>query len=236
MPRVRITALRPTAFLVAFLSFLAPGSVQESQGRAGDPKAVEFKSTDGVPLKGFLFGAGPVGVILTHMLPADQTSWTPLAQGLAEKGYRVLTFDCRGFGESAGERVVSEIDRDLEGAYRFLRPDVERIFLVGAGTGATASWLVASRLPVTGVVSLSGPVAFQGLDAEQAVKEIRSPLLCLASEGDVNAVMAARWIEHLQTSNRKLLIFPGAEHGTRLLRAAPGKQVEEVILRFLKDH
>jgi len=201
--------------------------------------AVVFKSTDGVPLQGKLFGTGSTGVILAHMFPADQTSWVPLALALAQKGYRVLTFDFRGYGESGGKKVVAEIDRDLEGAYRFLEPRVTRIFLIGASMGATASMIVASRLPVAGVVCLSGPVAFRGLDAEQAAGKGKAPVLFIASEGDVNAVMAARWMKHVgreDQSPRRILIFPGSDHGTRMLRGTQGKKVEAVIFQFLEDH
>jgi pimeloyl-ACP methyl ester carboxylesterase len=222
-----------TLALTACLALLMPG---KGVCRPGDPTPVEFKSTDGVRLTGYLFGTGPTGVILTHMYPADQKSWFPLARKLAGKGYRVLTFNCRGYGESEGEKTVAEIDRDLEGAYRFLNPGVKQIFLVGASMGGTASIIMASRHPVAGIVSLSGPVAFKGLNAEKAVKKVKAPILFITSEGDVNAVMAARWMEHEGTSPARLLIFPGAEHGTWMLKPPRGIKVEEVIFQFLKDH
>ena len=51
--------------------------------RAEEPRPVDFKATDGVPLHGYLFGEGTSGVILAHMYPADQKSWFPLARKLA---------------------------------------------------------------------------------------------------------------------------------------------------------
>ncbi len=80
--------------------------------RAAEPQPVAFEATDGTPLRGHLFGKGPTGVILAHMYPADQKSWFPLARKLAEEGYLAMTFDFRGYGESGGEKVISEIDRD----------------------------------------------------------------------------------------------------------------------------
>jgi len=235
---VRRSAARAASWLLllplaASLLLLWPG---QAACRPGDPTPVSFKATDGVPLQGHLFGAGPAAVILAHMFPADQTSWFPVARTLAEKGYRALTFDFRGYGGSGGEKTPAEIDRDVEGAYRLLDPDAKRIFLVGASMGGTASLIVASRLPVQGIVNLSAPVAFQGLTAEQAIRQVKAPVLFITSEGDVNAVMAARWMEHTGEFPGRILIFPGAEHGTRLLRPPAGGKVEEVILQFLADH
>src|SRR4029450_11144518 len=64
-----------------------------------------FETSDGVQLSGRLFGpeSASAGVVLAHMLPADQTSWYPFAERLASQGYRVLTFDFRGL-RPGGER------------------------------------------------------------------------------------------------------------------------------------
>ena len=102
--------------------------------------------------------------------------------------------------------------------------------------GGTASILVASREPVAGVVSLSGPVAFRGLDAGKAIREVKAPILLISAEGDVNAVKAARWMEHNATSPCKLLVVPGPEHGTRMFRGRAVGEVEGAILQFLKSH
>src|SRR5712664_280032 len=37
---------------------------------------VSFSTSDGVLLRGHLYGHGSVGVILAHMFPADQSDWT----------------------------------------------------------------------------------------------------------------------------------------------------------------
>jgi len=218
---------------LAFILSLLVGSNDISM--AGEPRPVRFLSTDGISLKGYLFGKGCNGVILAHMYPADQKSWFPFAKTLAEKNYRVLTFDFRGYGESDGEKTISQIDRDLSGACRFLKPRVKKIFLIGASMGGTASFRVASKESVSGMVSLSGPVAFRGLDARSAIKGMDTPVLLIAAEGDSPAVRAAHWLEKATTSPKKLLIVPGSEHGTRLFPGPHGKAVEEAILRFLES-
>jgi pimeloyl-ACP methyl ester carboxylesterase len=200
-----------------------------------EPQPVAFEATDGTPLSGLLFGKGPTGVILAHMYPADQKSWFPLARKLAGEGYLALTFDFRGYGESGGEKVISEIDRDLEGAYRFLGPRVKKVFLVGASMGGTAAIRVAAENPTAGVVSLSAPMAFKGLDATEAVPKLAVPCLFVAGEQDGYAARAAREFNKAAKSpERLLLIVPGAEHGTQLFNGLSGEEVEKALFEFLE--
>lgn len=202
---------------------------------AGEPQPVAFEATDGTPLRGYLFGKGPTGVILAHMYPADQKSWFPLARKLAGEGYLALTFDFRGYGESGGEKVISEIDRDLEGAYRFLGPRVKKVFLVGASMGGTAAIRIAAENPTAGVVSLSAPMAFHGLDVRESIRKITVPCLFVAADGDGSAAATAReFNKAVKSPERLLLIVSGPEHGTRLFDSPSGEQVEKAILQFLE--
>ena len=222
--------------LVMLASFLLCTGLPETCG-SKEPQPVSFKATDGVTLHGTLFGEGATGVILAHMYPADQKSWFAFGRKLAERGYLALAFDCRGYGDSGGQKVVAEIDRDLEGAYRFLRPKAEKIFLVGASMGGTAAILVAARNQVAGVVSLSAPVAFQGLDARDASLKLGVPCLFIAAEEDGHAASAAsQFRKSCAHPEPLLLIVPGSEHGTRLFDGASGQKVEEAILEFLEKH
>ncbi len=225
---------RRILMLALFAAFLACIGATPAC-RAGVPQAVAFKATDGIELNGHLFGKGPTGVILAHMYPADQKSWFPLARKLAREGYLALTFDFRGYGESGGEKVISEIDRDLEGAYRFLRPRVKKVFFMGASMGGTAAIRVAARNPTAGVVTLSAPMAFRGLDAREAIRRFSVPCLFIAGAGDSYAATAAReFHEAAMSPKRRLLIVPGPEHGTRLFDSPDGKKVEGAIFDFLR--
>ena len=115
--------------------------------------AITFPATDGVQLSGRIFGPdeGAAGVVLAHMSPSDQTAWFDFAERLAREGYRVLTFNFRGYcpggdgGCSEGERDVPNIGKDVEGAIAELRRrGVTRVGLVGASMGWTASLIVAA--------------------------------------------------------------------------------------------
>ena len=67
----------PIAVLVASI---VPSCGAGASATSPSPStAVTFRTADGVRLEGRLFGPTNAlqGVVLTHMLPADQTSWFP---------------------------------------------------------------------------------------------------------------------------------------------------------------
>ena len=198
--------------------------------------AVSFSSTDGVPLSGHVFGTGKTGVILSHMYPTDQKSWFGFAKLLAGEGFIAMTFDFRGYGESGGSKDISKLDRDVEGAYLYLKPKADKIFLIGASMGGPASIIVATRQPTAGVVSLGGPMSFKGLDAEKAIARLKSPGLFISSEEDGKGrfAAAARSFYQQAQGKKELIIFPGGAHGTRLFDSPHKEQVEKKILEFLR--
>ena len=192
-----------------------------------------------IVLRGRLFGSGPVGVILAHMRPADQTSWFPFATLLASTGkFTVLTFDFRGFGESTGEKEFDRLDTDLIAAYEYLagKIGIQKIFLVGASMGGTVSLVVGGRVRVAGVVSISSPAQFQTLDALHAVEGISAPKLFVASKDDVPAARSEEqfWANALDPKEQE--IYDGDAHGTYILDGPHRDEVEERVIGFLTSH
>lgn len=223
---------RAAGGLAAILVLLA-GLVGVAPTRADDER-VQFTATDGVQLIGHLYGTHGPGVILGHMYPADQRSWAPFAQTLAGAGFRVLTFDCRGYGESEGAKQVAEIDRDMEGAYRYLVGRKMRpVFLVGASMSGTAALLTASRVPVAGVVTLSAPLAFRGLDATAVLGAVRAPKLLIAARDDGDAAATAARIAEAAPGPERVLIVDGSAHGTLLFDGPTATTVADAIKAFL---
>ena len=149
-------------------------------------KQVIFKTEDGMVLSGHLFGSGTSGVVLSHMYPADQKSWYATAKKLAAMGYLVLTYDFRGYGLSGGNKQIEYIDRDVYAAVKKITAaGASRVVLIGASMGGTASLKAAERLfkeqlqssssgriTVAGVATLSAPVVFQGLSAENTIPRL----------------------------------------------------------------
>jgi pimeloyl-ACP methyl ester carboxylesterase len=203
---------------------------------------VTFGTDDGLCLGGRIYGAGARGIALAHMYPADQTSWDAVAQRLAAEGFLVLTFDFRGYGESEGTRDIPNLALDVTAAVATLRQaGAEEIVLVGASMGGTAcleSALQAqalSSIRLAGVVTLSAPVEFRGLSAEEAVPQLQVPLLFIAAEGDSGAAGASS-LQELAGGRSTLVILPGSDHGTDLFAGSQADEAWRLLLEFIQEN
>lgn len=198
---------------------------------------VAFATTDGVTIRGHLYSTpGPQrkAVIFAHMFPSDQTSWTAFAREVAATGIAALTFDFRGYGETGDSREVPKIDRDLSAAVRFLKArDYPQVYLVGASMGGTAALKVAVAESVAGVVTVSAPVEFQGLDARSDVSNLRLRLLFIASRDDAGAPASAAYFMQNAPGQRDVQILEGSAHGTDLLKGAQAGAFKQLVLDFL---
>jgi pimeloyl-ACP methyl ester carboxylesterase len=223
------------------VSTVACGNASSSVD-AGTSQPVTFKTSDGVMLAGRLFGppGAQEGVVLSHMLPADQTSWYPFAERLAGEGYRVLTFDFRGYcpggdgGCSQGTKDINAAPTDLDAAVRYLRAQgPQRIGLAGASMGGTASLLVAGTDPegIDAVATLSAPQVLSGLGVGLSqLAAVSAPKLFIAGLGDPSgAVQAADAMYADSPQPKDEQIITDDAHGTDLLSGSQGEHVQELI-------
>jgi pimeloyl-ACP methyl ester carboxylesterase len=199
---------------------------------------VKFETPDGVELSGHLYSsAGPKQkvVVLAHEFPKEQSAWKAFAEKLAAMGIDALTFDFRGYPTSGGDFDATKIDIDLEYAVRFIGSrDYAKVYVFGASMGGTAAIKVASRLDIAGLVTLSAPDAFMGLDAREDVAAVTGPKLFLAAEGDGGAPDAVEFFAAQAQPPFDTIIFPGGEHGTDILRGDAGADLETALLTFLE--
>lgn len=204
-------------------------------GEAAPGRVVRFSTDDGVRLSGELRGSGPTGVVLAHMFPTDRTSWAELGSLLADRGYRSLAFDFRGYGGSGGERDIPEIWRDVLAATDALRErGARRIVLVGASMGGTASLIAAARTEVQGVITLSAAGTFMELSAPpEVLQAVDEPKLFIAAQGDGSAAATAQTFYDTASGAKRLEIVTGADHGTDLLEGQQAESVRGLILDFL---
>jgi pimeloyl-ACP methyl ester carboxylesterase len=236
---------------VVTLALLLPACEQGAKIREqalADSEAVMFESIDGVQLAGRLFGpdTATAGVVLSHMQPADQSSWFDFADQLGEMGYRALTFDFRGYcpggdaGCSEGSKDTAAIWQDVAGAAGFLRTQgVRRMGLVGASMGGTASLVYASQSgsAIDAVVTLSAPDAIDGLTAgPDVLQAVDAAKLFIAGNVDGNAAAAAQAFYDESVQPKRLEILPTADHGTDLLEGNQGENVRTLITSWLQQH
>ncbi len=182
-------------------------------------KAIVFRSTDGIPLRGVLLGSGPNGIVLSHEFRANLCNWLPFAQTLAQRGYRVLAYDSRPLGSRP---TAVHLERDVVGAERELvRRGVTRLLVGGASAGGTAAMTAAALIPrsrLAGVVVLSSPRQFGAMDAEAAARRVTAPSFFGVGRRDSGFVDEIRKLYAASASKRKqLLVAPSSGHGTLLL-------------------
>jgi pimeloyl-ACP methyl ester carboxylesterase len=214
-----------------------------------DSEAVTFTTEDGVRLAGRIFGpdTASAGVVLAHMLASDQSSWFDFADRLGRAGYRVLTFDFRGYcpggdaGCSKGQKNLAAAPQDVAAAQTYLREEgPTRIALVGASMGGTASLVSASQNPagIEGVATLSSPASIGGLVAGPDVMAAVTPAkLFMAGDSDPDgAAAAAQQFYDASVQPKRLEIFTTADHGTDLLSGNQGEQSRAALLGWLAQY
>ena len=117
---MKLLPAKPASLLAVALALLILGC-NANPGPGGGATKVSFDTVDGIQLSGHLFGSGDVGVVLSHMRPADQESWWPFARVLRDRGFQALAYDFRGYRDSQGELDIDNIDKDVEAALSFLK-------------------------------------------------------------------------------------------------------------------
>jgi len=232
--------------LAVFALLLVACQEQAPIGSVEGSREISFESTDGVRLSGRVFGPdkGTAGVVLAHMFPADQRSWYSFANRLADRGYRVLTFDFRGYcpggdgGCSQGEKDIAAIWQDVEAAVGELeREGATRIALVGASMGGTASLIAASHLgpDVAAVVTLSAPTGFEGLDANpEVLSQVPGAKLFIAGHADVAAAQAVDQLYEQTIQPKRPVILTTEDHGTDILTGNQAGIASTEIMNWLE--
>jgi alpha-beta hydrolase superfamily lysophospholipase len=203
---------------------------------ADHARTVYFRTADKVRLAGVLFGKGPKGVVLAHQSRGDLCTWVPYARTLARAGYLALPFDLRGYGRSgSGKRPDFQVD--VAAAGRALRAaGAKRVVYLGASLGGTASLAATPLAPEPdGVISLSGPASFGGLDGTAAVRKVDAPLLLVAAKGDTAFSGDQKTVyDAAVTADKQVLLVSGFDHGVDLLTGDARVRVKSLVLAFLR--
>ncbi|MGH9897365.1 MAG: alpha/beta hydrolase [Pyrinomonadaceae bacterium] len=153
--------------LIVALTITASVSAQSQR------RDVDIEADDGFLLHGTFFDAGKStpAILLLHQCNGDRKGYDNLAGMLAAAGFNVLTFDSRGFGESASGRynnfhllmdaVMPKFPEDTAATHEFLlsQPNVYKrlIGVVGASCNVSMAVLLAQRHPEVRALVLRDP-------------------------------------------------------------------------------
>jgi pimeloyl-ACP methyl ester carboxylesterase len=132
-------------------------------------KDVEFKTSDGVNISGWLVPSGDkhTTIVYSHGLFRSRRELLERAMDLWKLGYGALLYDSRNHGASGHARVSLGYNErlDAEAAVHFLRDEVhstDRIVMFGISMGATAALLAAAETPeVSAIVADSSFLTFK---------------------------------------------------------------------------
>lgn len=202
-----------------------------------------FNAADGTKLVGHRFGKGTTAVILTHQSEGDLCDWLPYAKRLAGKGYFAFPIDFRGYGFSdTPPSGPYRYAQDIAAAAKALRKlGKTKIFVVGASMGALAGVVAGANVspPLAGVVSVSAPARFRGMDGLKAGPRLRVPALFLAATADDNAEFDfsadAQALQRAAGSkDKRLELLPGSLHGIALVGGSA--RARSSIESFLQRH
>lgn len=204
---------------------------------AGDgPWALLYPAGDGTLLDGVVYGQGPNCLVLAPMYPGAKEGWLTFAAAAGLQGYRSLTFDFRGRGDSEGDIDVSLAPDDLAGSIAVLKQNgCTQFVLIGAGIGSMAAIKTAPQdVSVKGVVVISGPRSFDTLEVTDSdLSAITVPSLWLAARNDMT-----QSVEEMSalagSSNKTLWIYEGSSvQGTYILEGADGPDLQKRLLEFI---
>ncbi len=205
---------------------------------AADPgpgETVTFSASDGTLLSGVWRGGSDRVVILSHQYDQDQTSWAPLVARLEEAGYATLTYNFRGYPPSQGQRVISELGRDLDAAVAFARSrGATHLTLIGASMGGIATVPAALTAAPDAYVTISAPTGFSGLEApDDALAASPAAKLFINSEND-DYIADTRHMAEVAAEPRTLSVYPTGLHGVLLFLTPDGERLLDEITDFVK--
>lgn len=199
----------------------------------GYGEKIALTTSDGVQLAAVFYApeslnAAPDVLILVHEAYRDRSTWDDFRTAALENGYAVVALDLRGHGQSGGDLVFDEtMDHDIDAVLDWIRasPDLndDRIAIAGASLGANLALRAGARHPqINTVVRLSPGMMLWEIGIENTILDYgRRPVLLVVSEGDAYPAQSVQRLNELGMGYDKVVIYPGAGHGTEMIRSQP---------------
>jgi len=216
-------------------------------GKSLAATSLPLKMKDGVTLDATYFSAaqpGPGLLFLNMCDPSrDQKEWRGVATALADKGYHVLTFDYRGFGQSGGNmpmnlRSVAEAMpywrenwmSDVQTAYDTLvaQDGVNReiMGIAGASCGVFMGleFAIANR-NIQSLVFLGGPTDESQRERLAAMDEVPILLITGDERGPNESLGTLEWSDEVFVASKnpdtRILKYKSVTHGTKIFEYHP---------------
>jgi pimeloyl-ACP methyl ester carboxylesterase len=236
MARANSHVIRKATLAAVALSVAALGGCRRHS--PPDPAHdVDIVTSDFVVLKAGYFSPGKPGpgILLIHQCNMDRHAWDTLTPDLVRAGFHVLTFDQRGFGDTAGGGAdENKALGDAEAAYVYLRskPDVEkgRMAVGGASCGVTSSLGLARTHPdITALLLLSGGAS----DALKAYVKATPSLAVFGAASDREADDLRAIVTASRHPQSVLKTVRGSAHGVPMFDA--DADLKPSIVKWLAD-
>lgn len=109
----------------------------------------------------FELAGADAGVLLMHGFSGSCSEIRALGRTLNEAGYGVFAPALAGHGTSSGDLLnvrPEDFFASADAAYRKVRQQYARVYVVGLSLGGTLGLHLATRYPIEGIVTISTPV------------------------------------------------------------------------------
>jgi pimeloyl-ACP methyl ester carboxylesterase len=192
---------------------------------------IVLKGRDDVSLKAVFSkpAAGKKTVIMLHGWKSGKEEWDPLRKDLEKAGWGTLAYDSRIEGPRT--RFIDDVGAALqflekEGVHR------DKVALAGASLGANVVLLYGALTGFTGpIICLSPGLEYQTLKTDTAIKQVKGPVLLVASPYDHYAHESSVALHKL---NPKSMLWTDVKpgHGVQMFDPA----LLERLVKWLAAH
>ena len=204
---------------------------------AAAQKHVSFPTEDGGVVYADIYGKGERGVVLAHGGRFNKESWVKQALVLAKAGFRALSIDFRGRGQSRGPQSKSGDDGvqyDVLAAVRYLhKTGAKSVSVIGASFGGEA----AADASIEAEPGEIDRLVLLAAWTDRPPEKMKGRKLFIVARDDTNddglRLPKIRANYEKAVRPKELVILDGSAHAQFLFATDQGERLMREILRFL---
>lgn len=182
---------------------------------------VQVDANDGKTLYGSYFAASDSNapaVLLIHQLYTNRSSWNTQVPLLLDAGFKVLTIDLRGYGQTRGKINWKEAQNDTVSWANWLKtqPGVQSIAVMGSSMGANLALAGCAAIEgCIGAVAISPSLNYFGVTTDEAM-QAGFPSLIVYADNDRYPKQDVPGMLELAGEHANSIIYSGRTHGMDL--------------------